>query len=208
MGRYLRGFRPLPEQRFEASQTSIYGQFDKLTLDLAGYRATVNRAFSRKLSRPRDCRRYFLEILLSTSQLYLDYVLVLANLTKLERISSAQFRAKPVDADIKRETLLRERFRQRIESLSCWSLFEPENAFSKLTGLRTLKDYFDSLSLHLPEIYEETFRAERYAKMFRKRQDTSALTGLLVALQHIGRHHISYVRFALEWTTDECSWRE
>jgi hypothetical protein len=186
----------------------MYGHFDKLTLDLASYRTIMDRAFSRTLSRPRDCRKYFLELLVSTSQLYLDYVAMLANLSKLEKLSSTAFRAEPIESNINRDNLLRQRFRKRVESLPCWPLFEPENAFSKFTGLRTLKDYFDSFSLHLPEIYEETFRAEGYARIFRKRQSASALTGLVVSLQHMGRHHISYARFALEWAADECSWGE
>ncbi len=185
----------------------IHLQFEKLALDLATYRATMERIFSWKLSRPRDCRKYFLELLLSASQLYLDYLWVLNTMPKLEKVARAIPGTELLESDIRREALLRQRFRERLESLPCWACFEPENAFAEYTGLWTLEDYINSFALHLPEIHEETFRVEKAAKIFGENQDNSALPDLTVGLQHPGRNHISFVHFALEWAADEGSWR-
>jgi hypothetical protein len=65
----------------------------------------------------------------------------------------------------------------------------------------------DSFALHLPEIYEASFRVESYARAFQKSQSSTALASLGVGLQHLGRNHISFVRFALEWAADESSWK-
>jgi hypothetical protein len=112
----------------------------------------MERIFSRKLSRPRDCRKYFLELLLSASQLYVHYLWVMNTMPELEKLSRARSGTALLKADIDREAALRQRFRERVESLPCWACFEPENAFSECTGLWKLEDYIDSFAHHLPEI--------------------------------------------------------
>lgn len=111
--------------------------------------------------------------------------------------------------DTLREKSLRENLLQRLESSTCWSrCFKPENSFSELTGLRSRQDYIDKLTLHLPEIYEESFRVEACTKDFLARREGSTLAQLAVGLQHRGRNHISFVLQALEWVADEDSWED
>ncbi|MGH9437588.1 MAG: hypothetical protein ACRD22_06760 [Terriglobia bacterium] len=183
-------------------------QLRQLIFDLREYRTILERAFSRKLSRPRDCRRYFLELLIIASKLYLDYLRILHDMRSLERKAIKMQDDTRIDTDIQRERLLRTRLRSRLESLPCWSQFRPANSFSETTGLRTLSDYIDSLAHHLPEVHEETFQTEAYAREFRNSRSSAALAGLSVGLEHLGRNHISFVHFALEWAADESSWKE
>ncbi len=197
----------MPELNRRALERQIRSQLDKLVFDLNTYRVTMERIFSRKLSRPRECRRYFLQVLVSASQLYLDHVVVMNDMPKLEEVSLRAPEIKPLTTNLDRQGLLRQRFRDRLDSLPCWSLFLPEKAFSECTKLRTLEDYINIFAHHLPEVHEETFRVEEYAKRFRDNYDSSALAGLTVGLQHLGRNHISFVHFALEWAADESSWR-
>jgi hypothetical protein len=152
-------------------------------------------------------------MLASTSQLYLDYVLIRSDMPKLEKLSRRARRVEPFEAyidraSINRETVLRRQFRKQLESLNCWSYFEPDNAFSEHTGLHTLQDYINNFALHLPEIYEETFRVEKCARNFRENQNDSDLADLIIGLEHLGRHHISFAHLALEWAADESSWRD
>ncbi len=192
----------------QSLKAEIDTYLDRLVIDLNAYRVSMNRVFSRKLSRSRDCRGYFRELLISASQLYLDYLLLLNRLPKFEKESVSTSGGRPVGADTRREAPLRERLRKRLESLPCWSCFRPANPFSELTGLNTLADYIDAFALHLPEVYEETSRVEAAATIFRDRRSDSALADLIVGLQHMGRHHITFVHFALEWAADEGSWTD
>lgn len=165
----------------------------------------MERVFSRKLLRPRDCRKYFFQMLLSVSRLYLDYLVMRNEFPRLEKASSVAKaianRASPL-----REAALRKRFRRRLESLPCWSFFEPSNAFSESTGLKTRQHYLDSFASHLPEIYEETLHVESCARAFLRTSSGAELAALMVGLEHLGRNHISFVHFALEWAADEGSW--
>jgi hypothetical protein len=108
--------------------------------------------------------------------------------------------------DSKREIEFRAKLKIRLESPAIWAWFEPDNPFSEMSGLRTLQDYKSSLTLHLPEIYGETFRVESCAKDFMKSASSSTLTELGVGLNHLARNHIGFVLHALEGVTDESSW--
>jgi hypothetical protein len=181
-------------------------RFDQLALDAAGYRAAMERIFSRKLSKPRHCRQYFFEVLVNSSRLYLDYLLITKDLPELEKLSKTDAKRPLNPHNTSRETLLRRRFRERLKSLPCWSYFLPENPFSKYTGLWKLEDYINSFALHLPEIHEETLWVEGYASGFLKNRLASTLADLMVGLQHLGCNHVSFVHFALEWAAEESSW--
>lgn len=183
-------------------------QLEKLQLDLVSYREAVDKVFSSALTKPTDWQQCFREILICASQLYLDYLLVMKNLPGMEAVSSKGDGSR-VRVDTLREKALRERLQQKLESSTCWGHhFKPENSFSELTGLRSRRDYTDRLTLHLPEIYEESFRVEACAKDFSASHDGSVLAQLAVGLQHLGRNHISFVLQALEWVADEDSWEE
>ena len=181
-------------------------QLEKLQRDLVSYREAVENVFSSALAKPTEWQQCFREILICASQLYLDYLLVMKNLPAMEAVSSKDDSDR-VRVDTVREKILREKLQQRLESSTCWSHhFKPENSFSELTGLRSLRDYADKLTLHLPEIYEESFRVEACTKDFLASHDGSALAQLVVGLQHLGRNHISFALQALEWAADEDSW--
>jgi len=184
-------------------------QLEKLQLDLVSYREAVDKIFSPALTKPTDGQQCFREILICASQLYLDYLLVMKNLPAMEAVSSKGVSGRVRGVDTFRQNTLRERLKKRLESSACWSRdFQAENAFSELTGLRSRRDYIDRFRLHLPEIYEESFRVEACTKDFLASHDGSALAQLVVGLQHLGRNHISFVLQALEWAADEDSWEE
>jgi len=190
------------------NQGSMNNQLEKLQLDLVSYREAVDNVLSSALAKPTDCQQCFREILICASQLYLDYLLVMKNLPAMEAVSS-KGDSGLVRLDTLRERTLREKLQQKLESSPCWSHhFKPENSFSELTGLRSRRDYTGKFSLHLPEIYEESFRVEACTKDFLASHHGSALAQLVVGLQHLGRNHISFVLQALEWAADEDSWED
>lgn len=181
-------------------------QLERLERDTVSYRNAVDRLFSSASDSRRKWQRCLREILICASQLYLDYLLVREEVPAMEAVSLPG-KAAPFRSDIARERFLRQRLQRKLESSACWRRqFTPENAFSAETGLRTLQDYTESLALHLPEIYEETFRVEACAKEFLARRDGCALVELVVGLQHLGRNHISFVLQTLEWATEDLSW--
>jgi hypothetical protein len=190
-------------------KVSIRKSIQKLQLDLLSYREAVDKIFSSALTKPQSWQRCFRDILICASQLYLDYLLFIKRLPTMEAISSRRASCALRRLNTHRQKSLREKLHHKLESSVCWSRdFKPENAFSDLTGLRNLRDYTDRLTIHLPEIYMETFRVEACAKDFLATRDASALAQLVVGLQHLGQHHISFVLQTLEWASDEGSWDE
>ena len=181
-------------------------QLEKLQLDSVSYREAVDNIFSLAIAKPMDWQQCFREILICATQLYLDYLLVIKNIPTMEAVSSKDDSCL-IRADTLREKALREKLQQKLESSTCWNHdFKPVNSFSELTGLRSRQDYTEKLTLHLPEIYEESFRVEACAKDFLASHDGSALAQLVVGMQHLGRNHIGFVLQALEWAADEDSW--
>ncbi len=179
----------------------------ELDSDIRSYRSTVNRVFSRKLTRPRHCARYFWEVLVDTSRLYGDYLI----LREMEATISTKPTSKkhdrvPLPND--EEATIRERLKERLESLPCWSGFQPRNDFVAENQLRTQADYIAGLLLHLPEIYSETTKLERCAQQALERGgfSDSCLAELLVGLEHAA-HHASYCRHVLEILSYEDTWR-
>jgi len=172
----------------------------------------MNRIFSRKLTRARDCPKYFFEVLASASMLYRDSLMIRRLDAQIYK-NDTRPRNRPIvpyvyepRAGKSQEAVMRPRFRKRIESLPCWAQFQPENEFEKENRLRTLEDYTSTLALHLPEIYGETFNMEECLGRFRFKKDFSAVAKLIVGLAHIA-HHVSYCHYALEILSDEWRWR-
>jgi hypothetical protein len=186
----------------------MFDQLKKLQIDLIGYREAVDHIFS-SAPNPKSWQECFFEILLRTSQLYVDYLLVMKTLPALEAVSSKGGSNGQGRANILREENLRENLQRELESSPCWTHhFKPQNPFSELTGLRSRRDYIDRITLHLPEVYEETFRVEECTKEFLETHNGTALAHLVIGLQHLGRNHISFVLQALEWAANEDSWEE
>ena len=190
----------------ESPLESMSEQLQNLILDLVYYRKTLVQIFSKPAKTPTDLRQYFFDLLVCTSQLYLDYLLVLKDSTSYETKKTKFPRKKFPVADIHHEKDLRERFRRALESSPHWEHFIPENPFADETGLHTLDDYLHRFTLHLPEIYEETFRIETDLKIFLENLSDEVLAHLLVSLQHMGRNHISFVLQTLEWAAEDISW--
>jgi hypothetical protein len=180
----------------------------KLKSNLAAYRKTVDTIFSEPPSNSDDLREYFREVLIAVSRLYLDYLFLTKKSSTFETVSSRMSRRGLPKTDIHREQAFRQRFRDRLETCTLWVDFIPENPFSEDTGLHTLQDYINRFTLHLPEIYEETFRVEECTKRFLVTPEDVLLTEMLLGMEHMGRNHINFVQQALEWVTAEISWSE
>lgn len=177
----------------------------ELDSDLQNCRLNMNRVFSRKLRLPRHCAGYFFGVLISTSRLYADYL----TLRKLYRTIPAKPTADNHNArDIHEELRIRERLRERVESLACWPTFDPANYFVEENQLRTPADYASALVLHLPEIYGETTKLRRRARAVLSAGEFSdwQKAELLVGLGHLA-HHASNCRHALEILSNEDTWR-
>ncbi len=179
----------------------------KLDSDVRGYRFAVNRVFSRKLTVPRHCARYFFEVLVGTSHLYGDYLL-LRDLEPTIPTKPTADKRSGTQSRTDDESRIREKLKERFESLSCWSGFHPRNEFVVENQLRTQADYIANLVLHLPEIYSETTTLENSVRQVLDEGGftDSCLAELFVGLEHAA-HHASYCRHALEVLSYEDSWR-
>ncbi len=179
----------------------------KLVSDTSNYRESVDKIFS-VASQREGLHQCFSDILTRASELYLDYRLFMKYLPEFEA-ASVNRRGQPIlGADIHREGALRERLRKELESSQQWALFRPDAPLSNLIGLRTSQDFLNNLGLHLPEIYEETFRIEDCVQAFLESHVNSALVQLMVGLQHLGRNHTLFLLPALEWAADEDNWEQ
>ncbi len=186
----------------------MYNELEKLQVDLVRYREAVDHVFGTALVTPGNWQKWLWEISICSSQLYVDYLLVVKLLPELDAVANKKGALGLVRSNSLREESIRERLRQELETSPCWTAFKPENPFSELTGLRSLQDYTDRFILHLPEIYEETFAVEVCVKSFLENHNSSALAQTFIGLQHLGRNHIGFVLQALEWAADEGSWEE
>jgi hypothetical protein len=183
----------------------MFEQLQNLILHLVHYRKTLDRIFSKPAKTSSSLRQYFFDLLVCTSQLYLDYLLLLKDSPSYETKKTKFPRQKLPVADIHSEKDLRERFRRALESSPHWEHFIPDNPFSHETRLHTLDDYLHRFTHHLPEIYEETFRIESDLNIFLENLSDEVLAHLLVSLQHMARNHISFVLQTLEWAAEDIS---
>jgi len=178
-----------------------------LDSDIIGYRSTVNRVFSRKLTVPRHCARYFFQVLVSTSRIYGAYLTLLELETTIPTKPIAD-RYSGTRSSAYRESKVRKKLEKQLESLPCWAVFHPRNEFAAENQLWTQNDFIVNLVLHLPEIYSETIRLESCVRQALDEGGftSSCLAELLVGLEHAA-HHASYCRHALEILSYEDSWR-
>jgi hypothetical protein len=112
----------------------------------------------------------------------------------------------PVVSSVNIEQSIRGTLRLFFEGVPVWDDFNTENAIPMSRGLINAMDYINSLSLHLPEIYCESFRLERHLTELGRDMDESAKSRALVSVSHMGRNHISFVLPALEWLSDKDNW--
>lgn len=208
-------------RRSDISTKQAWNYLEQMVQDCKSYRVAIDRLFSWKLARPRDCRRYFGGLLTTMSRLYLDSLIVKKEIPALRAfchpigpgaaprdVWGAQRFAEIASKQVLTEKVLRQRLNERLASRLCWSFFEPRVPFAESIRLETLQDYLDSFGLHLPEIYSGTLQVESYVRSFRKKPDTGTLVDLELGLTHMSRNHISFVHFAIEWVSDEATWTD
>ena len=130
----------------------MHGQLEKLQQDLVSYREIIDQFLSASAVTPKEWQNLFLEILVRTSQLYLDYVLTVRALPELERISSKKARFDQVQSNIEREQKLRTEFKGRMTAADSWPGFSPEHPFSEITGLHNRGLHQHIYSAHTRDI--------------------------------------------------------
>jgi len=186
---------------------SVRINLERLGSDLTAYRLAMDRIFSKSLSRPSDCREYFFDLLVCVTRIYLDYLLLGKELSKIpaRRIPVTNLQPKAIKLDSNRAKSLQDRFKERLRSQNCWQHFRPDIPFAELTGLHTASDFMKCFTVDLPEIYEETLRAKQYVKRLLEKSGESG-TSLAVSLEHLCRNHVSTVMQALQWASDESTW--
>ena len=197
----------------ERVRDTLVRRLSEIEHDLRDYRTAVNRIFSRRLTMPRDCRKYFLSVFTSALKLYLDSLMMkeleaslsTSELESADKPDLGLRAAPPRERHIMREHRMRQRFKDRLESLAGWSQFDPTNAFADENQLRTRADYVRALGLHVPEIYEEALLLERRVRCLHDKEHPFNITDFIVRLEHVA-HHVSYCHYALEILSQEYHW--
>lgn len=185
--------------------------FAELYGDLRACKTRIERVLSRKFSQPRDFTKYCLEVLVSSSRLYLHSLVFGRALRETavggNNLTNPLPRSPRLRSSV-RELAFREKFGRKVESLDCWTAFQPINEFVDENRLRTQADYLFNLTLHLPEIYGEVVDL---ASLVRGHIETTGQLSdadcqrLISGLEHVA-HHSSYCRHTLEVLSNELSW--
>ena len=183
----------------------MFNILEQLEVDLISYRDAFTHRPS-QLASASEVRHYFHDVLIQTSKLYLDMLLI----ERDEDLLAAKLRDTslfPLPSD-GLERVTRDEFQLSLRSWAAWAHFQPEHAFSAQLRLTTLQEYFDSFTLHLPEIFAETANAEARLHSVFNDQSAAAFTDLLIRIQHVGRNHISFVQHSLQYAADESCWSD
>jgi hypothetical protein len=179
----------------------------RLDKHLTAYRTAIDRLCADRCPSVPDRLRCFAKVQVEVSRLYLDYRLFMQDRSKLEAVATRVRGARHLQW-LRHEFDLRKQMEQTLEAWPHWASFEPENAFSQYTGLRTISDYIRSFALHLPEIYEESIRLQKAVAGFLSNRSSQRLVEIELGLQHMGRNHIPFVQSALEWIAAEEQWKD
>jgi hypothetical protein len=179
---------------------------DQLVRDCVAYRRAVDQIFSSEVVSPSDWRHCLLEIQTRITWLQLDRLILIQKVEEIKNLPKGPSSQTLPSCDVKREMELRIRMENRLEAPPVWSEFKIDNPLAKILGLHSIQDYIGSFRLHLPEVYEETFRIEQMALLCIADPNRAVLNRLMVALQHVGLNHINFVQPALGWASDEDFW--
>ena len=114
-------------------------QLEQLPLDISNYRESVNMIFTTSPT-PSELRSRFYDVLICTSRLYLDYLLISRQLENTEMAPSEYV---SIPANLQRERIHREQLRAQLESWPNWKYFHPQKGFPEQTDLQTLADYIN-----------------------------------------------------------------
>ena len=179
---------------------------NQLVRDCRAYRAAVDSIFSGEVANASDWRRCLFDIQICVVRLQLDRLTVCKASEEMQAAPGTSPSPPIPRSDVSRERELRQRIKHRLEASPVWSQFNANNPMAELFGLRSVEDYLRNFELHLPEIYEETFRIEELALLLVAVPRSAEISFLLVALQHAGQNHIHFLEPALDWASDEDYW--
>lgn len=174
------------------------------------YRTSFNRIYSRQLETPGSCIKYFYELLVITSKLYIDCLNLRNCENKFYDTVNVPLATSPTVRKLPRLKFThgkdaRLKFNNKISSLPCWGSFDPSNEFSSNNLLKTHRDYINSLQIHLPDIYDESIRINVCVRNIVAGKGDHSFEELLVRLEHVA-HHASYCRHTLELLSHWAQW--
>jgi hypothetical protein len=177
---------------------------------LSQYETAVHRLASSKLTRARDCRACFWLLHVGGSQLYLDYLLAVELNKAFPRLSRGEStdvaEEEPSEVYIARHFAMSKKLKAKLDSSNCWHQFDANNFFQEQNHLTKTADYVQVVVMHVPEIYSEVCRLDKYVHGIRRARLGRLPAPLVVGLEHTA-HHISYSHYALEILSHEMSWR-
>jgi len=104
------------------------------------------------------------------------------------------------------ERNIRSRLGTVIEATAFWQDFASENPLGELAGFRGTSDYINAMKLHIPEIYAETLRVDKYIAAIEEVPPDVSLAELQSSLEHLLRNHMIFLLPALEFAAAESSW--
>lgn len=160
--------------------------------------ADVSASFSQGLSPQQS----LFELLIATSELYLDCLLVLRVLPSLHGHAVDGAEVTKDAGDASREMHLRQHLRGTLDGSRSWSYLDLKHPLAE-DNLATQEDYINNYALHLPEIHEETYQVEQYARDFIQTRNNLALVDLEIGLRHLAFNHAIFVLPALQWPSTE-----
>ena len=180
---------------------------DATAADGAAYRIAVGRILHGTMATSGALRRRLTSVLASVGRLYLDYLSILENAEKLERVAvagrSARRAARSVRRRAERENAMRNDLAAFLGTSRHWGeIFRsPAPAFASV-GLRDRDDCAREIIVHLPEIYGETLKIDECIAGFYATRAADTLVDLVVGMQHLGRNHAVFLLPALEFAAD------
>ncbi len=178
---------------------------ERLIEDLLAYRASIDELLAVLEADYQPLQQAFLDVALKTNALYGSNLEVRASLPVLYK-SSNSIETKNVQGDIGREMQLRRKLRSLLESNITLACFDAESVM--FAELDSQTSYVNTLTLHVPEMYEESFQTELIARSFLHSNSSSDLTVLERSLDHLCHHHLLFVQPALDELADAGRWNQ
>ncbi len=174
--------------------------------DLQQYRRVADKAFSRRLATPKSCRRYFFDLLIAATTVYQDFLLTMAVLPGLYRQSDRKAESQQFTSSNSREAAYRQRYTTALHTIPFVD-FTP-SGLAKLSFGWEREDYTQALGLHVPEIYEETFRLELRLGRLAAGLTRRDLTHLEVEFCHLAENHCTFLLPVLQDLAVARNWKD
>lgn len=186
------------------ASNNVLFDFRQLVLHTQDFRRVADQLFTLDVTSCDAIRSHFLKLLLSTSQLYMDCIQFTVELPSLYANSFGGACKHIAESQLQRERDYRERYRRIVESLP-WQHFRRHEMYT-LLGLNSAEKYQTNLSLHIPEMYEESFRVETYAGRLSRSTPKSSLSELEVNFSHLADNHAVFALPALKGMSEDVCW--